>query len=105
MTLVVKFEVDPLEADTDKTIRIVCVDPDGREIASLDVQAHIPVNPNPGQVMEMVMNLGFNGIQFVRAGPHAFAILVNGETKKRVPLQVTPPRMPAQEAQDDNIDS
>lgn len=105
MTLVLKFEVDSLEADTDKTIRIVCVDPDGREITNLEVQAHIPVNQNPGQSMEMVMNLGFNGIRFERAGPHAFAVLVNGETKKRVPLNVTAPRVPNPEANNDNADS
>ncbi len=91
MTLVLKFSVDPVEADTDKAIQVVLVDPDGREINRVEIQAHLPASENRGQPMELLANLGMNGVQFDRGGPHAFVILVNGETKTRVQLNITPP--------------
>jgi hypothetical protein len=103
MTLVLKFTVDPVEADTDKTIRVVLVDPDGRELNRIEIQAHLPLAENRGVPMELVMNLGMNGVEFEKGGPHAFVVLVNGETKTRVPLSVTAPNdMLAKENHDDN---
>ena len=105
MTLVLKFEVDPVEADTDKTIQVVLVDPDGRELNRLEIQARLPKPENAGAPMELLLNLGMNGVFLERAGPHAFVILVNGETKKRVPLNVTAPRVIAEDNRlEDNHD-
>jgi hypothetical protein len=97
MTLVLKFDADSVEGDTDKNIQIVLVDPDGRELNRLEIQGHVPPGRVPGAPIEMIMQVSMNGLKFERAGPHAFVVLVNGETKKRVPLNVTAPVIPPQE--------
>lgn len=104
MTLVLKFEVDPVEANTEKTIEVVLVDPDGRELNRIAIQSRLPNPPAPGVPIELAMNLGLNGVQFTRPGPHAFVILVNGETKKRVPMVVTNPVPTSAQGDDDDDD-
>lgn len=88
MTLVLKFDADPVEGDTDKDIRVVLVDPDGRELQRMDIQSHLPESSGPGLRIEVLMQLTLNGVYFERAGPHAFVVLVGGETRARVPLTV-----------------
>ncbi|MBE0608580.1 MAG: hypothetical protein IH609_04320 [Dehalococcoidia bacterium] len=96
MTLVLKFDADPVEVGTEKSIHIVLVDPDGREINRLEMTTTIPEPREPGQPIEMALQVGLNGLRFERSGPHAFVVIVNGETKRRVPLTVTPrPQEPA----------
>ena len=91
MTLVLKFDVDAVEVATQKTLHIVLVDPDGREINRLEMVTTIPQPTQPGEPIEMALQVGLNGLLFERGGPHAFVVIVNGETKRRVPLSVTPP--------------
>lgn len=88
MTLVLKFDADPVEAGTTKAIQVVLLDPDGRELTKLDIQAMVPQPGQPGAVVEMLLQLGMNGLRFEQAGPHAFVVIVNGETKRRVPLNI-----------------
>lgn len=91
MTLVLKFDADPVEENTDKNIQIVLVDPDGRELNRFDIQSHLPADPTPGAPIEVLIQLTLNGVRFERSGPHAYVVLVNGETKARVPLNVVAP--------------
>jgi len=100
MTLVLKFDADPVEENTDKTIQVVLVDPDGRELNRLDIQSHLPAGDAPGAQIEVLLQLTLNGIRFERPGPHAYVVLVNGETKTRVPLNVVAPPQPPQETGD-----
>jgi hypothetical protein len=90
MTLVVKFEADPVEANTKKTIQVVLLEPDGRELHRLEIEATLPPAGDAGHILEVVMQMALNGIKFERPGPHAFVVMVNGETKRRVPLNVSP---------------
>ena len=88
MTLVIKFEADRFEAGAEKEIEVVVSDPDGGELARLNAKAKLPESTGPDPISAM-MQLQFTSLQFAKAGPHAFVILVGGDVKQRVPFKVT----------------
>ncbi len=92
LTLVLKFEFDRAEVTASKLLRVVCVDPEDVEIAGLDVPLQVPDSTDVGQPLELAVHLAFNGIRFTRAGRHTFVVVVDGEVKKRVTLNVAEPQ-------------
>ena len=94
MTLVVKFEADAIEAGQEKAIAIVLVEPDGKELTRLEFSQTLPLPPERGTTVELLLQMALNGLRFDRSGPHHFAITVNGEMKRRIPLNVSQPAMP-----------
>ncbi len=88
LTLIIRFEADPLEANTDKEIQVLLVDPEGREVHRLDIQGHVPSTGSPGAPIEMLFQVSMNGVSFNRVGDYSFLIREGGEVKKRIPLKV-----------------
>ncbi len=87
MTLVVQFEADRFEAGSEKQIEVVLSNPDGGELARLSAKAKLPETKGP-EPISVVIQLQFANLKFAGGGPHAFVIMVGGETKRRVGFMV-----------------
>jgi hypothetical protein len=88
MFLVITFEAGPAEFDTQKQIRIVLLDGDGREKIALAGEVQVPRPKRRGSRAYINEAIGLAGVHFEEAGDYHFAILVGGETKETVPLHV-----------------
>ena len=87
MTLVVKFEAGPAEAGTDQLVEIVLVEPGGQTVYSIIPEPlHLPDDHD--QPVEVLLQVSIEGVRFDRAGPHAFVVILSGEAKFRVPINI-----------------
>lgn len=91
MFLVVQYEAPPSEINTEKRFEIKLLDSEGGEILKLEQTTIVPHPGRPGTRVTMSAVLGFNGIKFEQPGDYQFAILVNGEEKRTIPLRVNEP--------------
>ncbi len=87
---VAMMEASPAEAGSMKTVRVVLMDEDARDtLFSQDVQ--FPVQQHElgrGQPITVQLVMQMHGVAFRRSGTYQIAVLVNGETKKSLPLRV-----------------
>jgi hypothetical protein len=100
MQLVLRFEAHPAEAGAQKKLDIRLMSDDGRNVLSLSAEMAFQVKDASKPIGEMLKSdqiIGLQNVVFEKPGDYQFAILVNGETKKTVPLKVRqrPPRPPA----------
>jgi hypothetical protein len=89
--LVLAWEADPPEIETQKDVRFVFTDPDGDETVSLEMQVEVPEAERPGSRALFNQIIDIAGLTINRSGDHAFFVLVGGETKGRVSLHVHEP--------------
>ncbi|MDP2728189.1 MAG: hypothetical protein Q8P59_11685, partial [Dehalococcoidia bacterium] len=87
MRLVMNFEAGPAEKGTSKRIEVKLLDQDGGVRLGLSADILVPNEPLPltvsiNQIIEI------NHLQFNSPGDYSFDILINGETKKRLPFSV-----------------
>ncbi len=90
LSLVVRIEFMPLECGRPHAIEVHAVDGDGRPFApAMRVDARPerhPEAPTDAVALQFVLNL--QNLEMRRPGRYAFSILVDGEQKDSVPLEV-----------------
>ena len=89
MYLVMTLEVTAAEAGQTKTLEVRLLDPDGASLGGASGQLVVPTG-EAGYPVQLNHILPLAGVRFARPGDHAFHLLINGETKTRVPLLVRP---------------
>lgn len=91
MQLILRLEANPAEAGSRKQLEIQLMTEDGRKVFSIatemEFQVKEPSKPR-GEMMKSDQIIGLQNIRFEKPGDYQFTILVNGETKKAVPLKV-----------------
>lgn len=92
MALVIMWDAEPVEFGTQKEVHISFMGPDPDEKVVLPpFSLTIPDAPRPGERALAHQILTIQGLPLLRSGPHAFYVVVGGETKARVPLYVREP--------------
>lgn len=87
MCLVMRFEAGPAERGSTKKVEVKLLDADGR--VKFNSSSQIPIPDEPTRLTTQIFNiLRLQNLQFEKPGSYSFEILVNEETKSRVPLIV-----------------
>ena len=89
MSLVLTLEATAAEMGQTKAVEVQLVDPDGKSLGAASGRLVVPTG-EAGYPVQLNHILPLAGVRFARPGDHAFHILINGETKTRVPLLVRP---------------
>lgn len=90
MQLVVRLEAQPADLDREHAIRIQLADPDGAALFDIN-GAFTPRGGDPHQAVSVNHVVGLADLPLQRTGVHTFAIWVDGEQKREVPLRVDEP--------------
>lgn len=88
MQLVLTFEAESVEGGQEKKIEVRLMDGDGNMVLAITGTLKVPKAKNPAYPIVINHIFPLPGVPFPKAGDYAFKILVNGETKKTVPLLV-----------------
>ena len=91
MYLVVVFDGSPAEGGSEKNVRVVMLDGEGREGLRIENNMMVPPAGRPGRRVTFNAILALQGVTFPRPGDYQFSILINGEEKRSVSLQVNEP--------------
>ena len=91
MFVVVTFVAGAAEFDSRRTLRIVFSTEDGKAMATIEQQVTVPRHPRAGERSLINQIVGLAGLRFERPGNYQFAILVDGDEKRTIPLRVHPP--------------
>ena len=91
MYLVVVFDGSPAEVGSEKNVRVVMLDGEGREGLRIENNMTVPPAGRPGRRVTFNAILALQGVMFQRPGDYQFSILINGEEKRSVSLQVNEP--------------
>jgi hypothetical protein len=92
MALVISWNAEPVEVGSQKNVEISFMGPDPDERIDLPpFELTIPEAPRPGEPAITHQILTIQGLPVLRSGPHAFYVVVGGETKARIPLYVREP--------------
>jgi hypothetical protein len=85
--VVVSFKAFPGEYESEKSIKLVLVDPDGRELmTAMGDPIKVPRPAKPGGESRINQIFGLQGVPFARYGPHSFEIMVENDTKGHIAL-------------------
>jgi len=85
--LVMVFEADAGEAEQKKTVGVLLRDSDGNKILGIEGEFILP-KAKPGQPIRINHILPLPGVPLPKPDDYVFTIMVNGETKARVPFGV-----------------
>jgi hypothetical protein len=106
MYLVLGFSASPAEVGSDKRLRVVLLDPDGRQpVLQLESIMTVGKPIRSGSRTYLQSVIGLNGVLFARSGDYLFSVLVNGEEKTSLPLYVNEPANPINEGGDTETDA
>jgi len=86
--VVVSYEAGAAEFGSDKNIEIVLCDEDGKELLRLPQTLKVVRPAISGTVSTANLVAGIAGFPFKEPGSYQFEILINGESKKTIPLRV-----------------
>lgn len=91
LALLIRLEFTPLECGRTHTVEVHALDSDGQPFApSLQVQTKPERNPSvPTDPVAVQLVLNMQNLQVVKPGRYAFSVVVDGEEKVSVPLQVS----------------
>lgn len=89
--VVVRLTAGPAEFGTKKDVQLVLLDPDGKALGKMGGKGSVPV-PDVVDIsgranMEVVLRM--IGVPFPKPGNYAIAVLVNGEQKHSIPIDVS----------------
>jgi hypothetical protein len=90
--LVTSFSAGSAESGQPKVITVAFLDADGRDMGRFQQPVTVPPPVRPGSKAMVNQIARLDGIAFPKAGGYSFAILVGGEQKGSVELNVNPPR-------------
>lgn len=89
--LVLTLVADVSESGRNRTLKLVLLDADGKQLMSAEHQIVVPVPPRPGASPRMNTILRIPVLQFPTAGDYRFALHVDNDYKAEVLLTVNPP--------------
>jgi hypothetical protein len=87
MYCVVRLSAGPAEFGKEKKLEISVVDPDGKVLGMLRGTATVP-DPGSGRRASVEIMLRMGNVPFKEPGDYAVVVLVGGEEKWSIPLQV-----------------
>jgi hypothetical protein len=96
MHLVIIFAANSPEKGRNKELQLQLLDEDGNSLMNISGNFQIPNQPGPTIEMQQIFALQM--LQFKNEGNYAFHILINGETKATIPLQVAVHQQQGQQA-------
>ena len=88
LNLVIRLSASPAETGTDRDASIRILDEDGEILEEMTGQIWIPQSSSPGRPSQLHLIQPFVNVSFERPGRHAFHILIGGDEKASVPLDV-----------------
>jgi hypothetical protein len=90
MAMALRIHLHPGEEGQHK-VRIRLVDPDGREIVSLDAEMNVDfIEPVNGTNSQMVLQM--NGLPFEKHGQHSFDVFLDGRYESSAALEIIMPK-------------
>src|SRR3990170_6129407 len=87
MFLAVRFSANPSEFGRRKEIEVSLVDPDGRVLGGGKAKGDVP-KPEGGTRANVEILLRMENVPFPKPGPYHFSVLIGGEEKARIPVDV-----------------
>jgi hypothetical protein len=75
------FGANALEASSNKDLRLVMQDQDGKEMLAMDGQIGVPPPTRPGRPSVINICLGIHNLSLPAEGSYQVCVLINGETK------------------------
>ena len=87
MRLVLTFEANPAEWDTQKKVQIKLLDADAHEKLTMGADLKVP-RGQPGRNVSINSIIAINNLKFDVAGDYAFHVLIGEDDKKTIPLRV-----------------
>lgn len=93
MQLVLRMEASPGEVGQTKELIILLLDADGQPVENFHVKGTFQVQPakRPGRKSVMETLIRLVAVTFPKEGDYTFEIMINGESKANIPLNVGPP--------------
>lgn len=88
MQLVLRMEASPAEIGLQKKLEMSLMDEDGARISGFSADFPVPEPEKPGEMVNMQSIIRIIDTVFPKAGRYVINVLINGETKARVPLVV-----------------
>jgi len=91
MHLVLRFAANPAEAGQTKKVQVVLMDQDGKPLGRQRMSISIPRVPKTGEQGRNILIQGrlfFPRLRFKFPGDYAFVVLVGGEPKATVSLEL-----------------
>lgn len=89
MQLVLAMEASPAESGMTKQFEVKVLDEDGMQVGGLKGSFKLPSPAKPGSRLRMQSVLRITDAVFPKEGDYTFAILIDGDTKKEIPLSIT----------------
>ena len=102
MSLVLRLEAGPVEYGQEKRIEIRLVDADGSSVLDVGTAKVSVPNAGPGKRARLVTVLNIQNTILESYGDYAFVVLVNGDEKATVPLELVPLEMAGQREETDD---
>jgi len=90
MSLVLRFEAGPAEYGQEKQISIRFMGADGNVVKDLATFPMTVPDAGPGKRARILTVQGIQDTELLRHGDYAFVVLINGDQKASVPLEVVP---------------
>ena len=90
MSLVLRLEAGPVEHGQEKQLDIKLLDADGNRVLDVGTAKVLVPNAGPGKRARIVTVLDIKNALLRNYGDYAFVVLVNGDEKATVPLELVP---------------
>ena len=87
MNLVFEFDASASESGSMRHIEVRLLDEDGKTLGTLETDFAVP-QPERGRRIIFGAVLPLTDVVFERPGNHVFDVLINGDSKKQVPLAI-----------------
>lgn len=90
MNVVLRFEAHTAEASQSKDVRIQLMTADGAILLTMNAKLELPAlskNMPPGDPIRMDNIISLNGVRIPNEGDYQIAVLINGDTKRTIPLR------------------
>lgn len=88
MQLVLRMEASPAEIGRHKKLEMQLLDEDGGKISGFNADFEVPKPPKSGEPVSIQIITRIVNVVFPKAGRYAIWILIDGDSKVRVPLTV-----------------
>jgi len=85
--VVVCFSASPAEANTEKKVEVVLVDPDGAELNRASQTVRVEPSGIPGRRSAINIIVQMQLVELPAAGDYAVAVLVGGDEKRSVGIR------------------
>ena len=91
MSLVLRLEAGPVEYGQEKSLEVRLVDADGKSVLNVGTGKVIVPHAASGKRARMVTVMNLQNTVLSSYGDYAFVVLVNGDEKATVPLELVRP--------------